>query len=153
MYLLSDALHRAERLFGQREASVLGDRRLTYAAFADRCRRLAGVLAGMGVGRGDRVAILAANGPQYLEAYFAVPGMGAVLVPLNNRLAVPEHAYCLSDAGVSVLLADQANAAVAGQLAGQVKEVLLLDETYDSRLAAATPLALGADPSGTPLDT
>jgi acyl-CoA synthetase (AMP-forming)/AMP-acid ligase II len=84
--------------------------RLTYRELADRCRRLAGALQSAGVGVGDRVAVLVANGHRYLECYFALPGMGAVMVPLNNRLARPELSYILEDGGVHTLLVDDAYA-------------------------------------------
>jgi non-ribosomal peptide synthetase component E (peptide arylation enzyme) len=72
---LADALRRAEKLFGEREAAICCGSRLTYGGMAARCRRLAGGLQGLGVEPGDRVATLMVNCHRYLEAYFAVPGM------------------------------------------------------------------------------
>ena len=79
-------LHRAARVFPDRAAIVHGERRITYAGMLTRCRRLASALARAGVGKGDTVAILAPNIPEMLEAHYAVPGLGAVLCPINTRL-------------------------------------------------------------------
>jgi acyl-CoA synthetase (AMP-forming)/AMP-acid ligase II len=96
---LADPLHRAERLHGDQIAVIDGDTQLSYRHLADRCRRLARALVSRGVCKGDRIAVLMNNGHRYLESYFAVPGMGAVLVPLNNRHTVAEHLAILEDAG------------------------------------------------------
>ncbi len=72
---------------------------LTYAAFAARIEAAARALKSeLGVGRGDRVAILAANHPDYLVLLYACARLGAMLVPLNWRLAVPEQLFILTDA-------------------------------------------------------
>src|SRR3954454_19280904 len=110
---LWETLRRAETLYRDSTAFVDGDHRASYAELADRCRRLSGALQASGVGPGDRVAVLMGNGHRYLECYFAIPGMGAVVVPLNNRLAVPELRYILEDAGVHTLIADEAYTATA----------------------------------------
>src|SRR3954465_4286607 len=83
-----------------------------------------------------------ANGHRYLECYFALPGMGAVMVPLNNRLAIPELRYILEDAGVHTLIADETYAGVAAQLDGSVKQVLVGPPAYEAALAAAVPAVL-----------
>ena len=62
----------------------------------------------LGVGRGDRVAILAANHPDYLVLLYACARLGALLVPLNWRLAVPEQLFILRDASAKVLLVQDA---------------------------------------------
>jgi long-chain acyl-CoA synthetase len=146
--LIPDALRRAEKLFGSKPAVVDGDLRLDYRELATRCRRLAGALAGLSVGRGDRVAVLMANGHRYLECLFAVPGMGGVVVPLNNRLAVPEHRYILEDAGVRVLIVDGAHAEIGRQLATSVQSVVVAPDEYDRLLDAAPELGLGDEAIG-----
>ena len=130
--LIPDALRRAEKLYGHKLAVADGDMRFTYRELATRCRRLARGLAAIGVERGDRVATLMANGHRYLECLFAVPAMGAVVVPLNNRLAVPEHRYILEDAAVRVLVVDETYADVGERLAGSVKEVLVAPRDYEA---------------------
>ncbi|MBH5368933.1 class I adenylate-forming enzyme family protein [Bradyrhizobium glycinis] len=91
-------------------------RRLTYAAFAARIERTATALKReLGVGRGDRVAILSLNRPDYLVLLYACARLGAMLVPLNWRLAVAEQLFILGDAGAKVLVLEQA---FSGVLAG-----------------------------------
>src|SRR5919108_4698859 len=86
-------LRRAARLFPDKVAVVDGERRDTYRTLAARVNRLSNALRRMGVGRGDKVAVLSPNGHRLLEAFFAVPQLGAVLTPLNYRLSAPEFAY------------------------------------------------------------
>ncbi|MEE9275003.1 MAG: long-chain fatty acid--CoA ligase, partial [bacterium] len=69
---------------------------------------LAAALAGLGVGPGDRVGVLLYNCPEFLEAHFAICRLGAIIVPLNFRLAGPEFAYILGDAGACVLITEAA---------------------------------------------
>ncbi|MDA9533822.1 class I adenylate-forming enzyme family protein [Bradyrhizobium sp. CCBAU 25338] len=84
-------------------------KRLSYAAFAARIERTATALKQeLGVGRGDRVAILSLNRPDYLVLLYACARLGAILVPLNWRLAIAEQLFILSDAGAKVLLLEQA---------------------------------------------
>ena len=147
MQSIADMLRRAERLYGPKEAAADGDRHYTYAEIAERCRRLASGLSSLGVERGDRVATLMANGHRYLEAYFGIPGSGAVLVPLNNRHAIPEHQYALDDAGAKVLIVDAAHAAIAEQLKAPGRTVLVAPDEYEALLSRSepTPLAGPAD--------
>ena len=85
-------LDRAAAVFADRTAIIDGERRFTYRELSDRCRRLAGALAGTGAGREDRVAALCANSHVMLELHHAVPMTGAVLVTLNTRLSEDEMA-------------------------------------------------------------
>ncbi|MBI1383947.1 MAG: long-chain-fatty-acid--CoA ligase [Rhizobiales bacterium] len=100
-------LERAAAIFPDRLAVIDSGRRFTYRAFRERCVRLASALAGMGVGAGDTVAILAQNSPALLEAHYAVPMLGAVLNPINIRLDAPSIAFCLEHGEAKVLLADR----------------------------------------------
>jgi fatty-acyl-CoA synthase len=79
-------------------------RRFSYPTFVERLGRLANVLSAAGVGMGDRVGVLDWDSHRYLECYFAVPMMGAVLMMANPRLAPEQLAYTLNHAGVKVLL-------------------------------------------------
>nr|WP_249786563.1 MULTISPECIES: long-chain fatty acid--CoA ligase [unclassified Bradyrhizobium] len=91
--------------------------RLSYAAFAARIERTATALKGeLGVGRGDRVAILSLNRPDYLVLLYACARLGAMLVPLNWRLAVAEQLFILGDAGTKVLVLEQAFSGVLAEL-------------------------------------
>jgi fatty-acyl-CoA synthase len=79
---------------------------LSYGDLATRARSYANALLELGVGRGDRVALLLYNSVEYLLAYFAVTRIGAVAVRLNFRLTGEELEYVLTDSGSTVLLAD-----------------------------------------------
>lgn len=96
-------MRRARRLYPQREAVVDGDTRLTYAQFFDRCDRWSACLAQLGVAQGDRVAYIAPNMLAHLEGYYAVPQLGAVLVPINFRLIAAEFAYIIAHSGATVV--------------------------------------------------
>ncbi len=95
---------RRARRTPDRVAVIHAGDRLTYAQMHDRVTRLAHGLRGLGVGRGDRVAYLGPNHPAFLETLFAVGTLGAILVPLNTRLAAPELARHLADSGSRVLI-------------------------------------------------
>ncbi|WP_428487927.1 acyl-CoA synthetase [Rhodopila sp.] len=99
-------LSRAARIYPQRVAVIHGTRRITYAAFLDRARRLASALAWAGVGQGDTVAIMAPNTPEMLEAHYAVPMLGAVLCCINIRLDAPAVGFILRHSDAKVVLTD-----------------------------------------------
>jgi fatty-acyl-CoA synthase len=99
-------MRRARRLYHTREAVVDGDLRLTYTEFVDRCQRWAGYLREAGVRPGDRVAYIAPNTHANLEGYYAVPMLGAVLVPLNYRLTADDFQYLITHSGATVVCAD-----------------------------------------------
>jgi fatty-acyl-CoA synthase len=96
-------LRYAEQQLPAKTAVVCGDHRFSYAEFGDRAARLAGALRASGVQAGDRVAFLSMNCHRLLEAYFGVIDAGAVLLPLNYRLAAQELAYVLNDSGATAL--------------------------------------------------
>lgn len=137
---VTDALHYAEWYHGSRAALLDGDRTVSYTEFADRCRRLAAVLAAHGVGHGDRVATLLSNRQENIELTFAVPGLGAALVPLNTRLAPPELRAILQDCTPRILITDDTAARTAAAMADVVPVVL---DVADIDLAAHEPRALG----------
>ena len=94
---------RARKLYGGREAVVDGELRLTYEQLFDRCDRWSAVLQGMGVKKGDRVAYIAPNTHEQLESFYAVPQIGAVLVPINYRLTADDFVYITKHSGARVL--------------------------------------------------
>jgi fatty-acyl-CoA synthase len=108
---LPTILRRAESMFGDKEiVTRLPDKsihRYTYRDFAIRVKRLAVALQQLGVRQGDRVATLSWNHYQHLEAYFAVPCMGAVVHPLNLRLSPDDLGYIANHAGDKILIVDQ----------------------------------------------
>src|SRR2546425_5863739 len=100
-------LRYAEQQYPCKTAVVCGNERFAYSQFAKRVSRLAGALRQAGVQPGDRVAFLSMNCHRLLEAYYGVPEAGAVLLPLNVRLAPHELAYILNDAGATVLFLEK----------------------------------------------
>ena len=96
---------RTRRLHGHREGVVDGDLRLTYEQFFGRCDRWSAALQGLGVAPGDRVATIAPNTHAQLEAFYAVPQIGAVLVPINYRLTAEDFVYILNHSGATVVCA------------------------------------------------
>lgn len=106
MNLVQGLLH-ARKVAGSRQAVVCGQTRLTWNEVERRSDGLARGLAELGVQRGDRVAVLMLNCHRYLELYFACARMGAVIVPLNIRLAPPEIVFILNDSEAKILVVDK----------------------------------------------
>ena len=94
---------RAGRLYADKEAVVEGNKRFTYAEFFDRCDRWSSALQKLGVAQGDRVAYIAPNTHSHLEGYYAVPQIGAVLVPINFRLLAEDFEYILNHCGAKAV--------------------------------------------------
>lgn len=139
---------RARSLYGGREAVVDGADRWTFEQFFERCDRWSGVLQRRGVGAGDRVAYIAPNTHAHLEGYYAVPQIGAVIVPLNYRLLPTDWVYMLNHSGCRVVCAHAdfigAVESVRDQLPG-VEHFIALEgehpgwEGYERLLAASDP--------------
>ena len=100
-----DFARRTRRLHGDREAVVDGELRLSYRQFFDRCDRWSTALQGLGVAQGDRVATIAPNTHAQLESFYAVPQIGAVLVPINYRLTAEDFVFIVNHSGTTVLCA------------------------------------------------
>ena len=94
---------RARKLYPKRDAVVDGSRRLNYEEFFDRCDRWSAALQTLGVKQGDRVAYIAPNTLAQLESFYAVPQIGAVLVPLNYRLIADDFAYLINHSGARIV--------------------------------------------------
>jgi fatty-acyl-CoA synthase len=101
-----DFLRRAAYMYPETIAVVDAERRYSYRQLAERSWRLANALRSAGLRKGDRVATLLFNSSPMLEAHFAVPAAGGVLVAINNRLASPEVGYILEHSGARFLLLD-----------------------------------------------
>src|SRR3981189_361575 len=111
--VLSDLIERNAAFTPDKPATIFEGDILSYSAFSARIEQTARALkAEYGVSRGDRVAILCLNRPDYLVLLYACARLGAMLVPLNWRLAVAEQLFILSDASAKVLILEQAFAAV-----------------------------------------
>jgi fatty-acyl-CoA synthase len=129
---------------------LASERRLTYAAFDARIARLASHLhEALKVGRGDRVAVLALNTTDTLEVQFACGRLGAVFVPLNTRLTVPELHFIVGDCAPKVMVhdTDLAETALAvAKLCNTASTLLFgLDGSYERAIASAKPLAGSED--------
>ena len=124
-----DFARRTRRLHADREAVVDGAKRFSYRQFFERCDRFSSALLGLGVVQGDRVAYLAPNTHQNLEGYYAVPQIGAVIVPMNYRLSADDFAYLINHSGARVVCVDRdhldAIESVRDQLSGVIAFVAL----------------------------
>jgi fatty-acyl-CoA synthase len=99
-------LRYAREQFPDKVGVVCGERRLTYAEFAERTSRLAGALVAAGAMPGDRIAFLSTNCHRLLEGYYGVLEAGCVLLPLNIRLGAQELAFVLNDARARFLFVE-----------------------------------------------
>jgi len=139
---------RARRLYASREAVVDRELRLSYAQFFDRCDRWSNALQQLGVKPGDRVAYIAPNTHAQLESFYAVPQIGAVLVPINYRLTAEDFAYIINHSGARIVCAhsDYLDAVdgIRAQLPNVEKFVALEGSqdgwlNYEAMLADAAP--------------
>jgi fatty-acyl-CoA synthase len=124
-------LARAARIWPGRTAIIHGARRITYAQYLDRSRRLASALRRAGVGPGDVVAALLPNIPEMLEAHMGVPMAHAVLCPINTRLDAPTVRFILGHSGAKVLLLDREFAALVNAALGgfvNTPRIIIVDD-------------------------
>ncbi len=147
-----DFARRTRRLHADREAVVDGDLRLSYRQFFDRCDRWSSALQALGVAQSDRVATIAPNTHAQLESFYAVPQLGAVLVPINYRLTAEDFTYIVNHSGATVVcVAGEYLAAVDGvrDLMPQVRHFVAFEGAdpggadgwidYEAAIAAADP--------------
>jgi long-chain acyl-CoA synthetase len=139
-------LRRAVRVAPERSAVRCGEIDLTYAETWQRARRLIGALQRLGVGAGDRVAVVGRNCHRYLELYQAVPGAGIVLVPLNQRHTAAELHYALEDSGAKVLFVGEG----VDCPRDVVETVIDLEDGYESLLDGSPAVDF---PDDLPADT
>jgi fatty-acyl-CoA synthase len=130
-------LERTAYAFPRRIGVVDGERRLSWADARERVRRLAVALQGTGIQKGDRVAFLAPNTSELLEAHYGVPAAGAVLVAINVRLMPDEIAYIVSHSGARLVVVDRSLAHLVAGL--EVEHLLVTGEggSYEALLASA----------------
>jgi fatty-acyl-CoA synthase len=145
-------LRHAERQYPGRTAIVCGPRRYSYEQFGERVGLLAGALLEAGIQSGDRVAYLGVNTHRLMEAYYGVLEAGAILLPLNIRLAPAELTYVLNDAGATVLFIEQpfiplvdsfreslSTVKIFIQLDGTPEAGWMAGDNYDTMLRRARP--------------
>ncbi|NUN04078.1 MAG: AMP-binding protein, partial [Bryobacteraceae bacterium] len=130
-------LSRSAFVYGDRIAVIDGERRFTYAQLQERVHRLAGALRKLGIGPGDRVAVLSPNTVMALEPHYGVPLMGAVLVMLNTRLAATELQWILNHCEAKVLLVDPSLAGQMEPLREQMPALEHFITDYEGLLAGA----------------
>src|SRR5678815_1677772 len=112
---------RARALYADRDAVVDGNLRLTYSQFFERCDRWSTALQRLGVKQGDRVAYIAPNSHAQLESFYAVPQIGAVLVPINFRLVADDFRYLIQHSGATVVCAGADHIAAVDSIRSDLK--------------------------------
>lgn len=151
MMHLTQGLHRGVQQSPDAPMTVFAGRTRTFTEVRDRVARLAGGLRSLGVGSGDRVAILALNSDDYHEALLAVPWADAVLNPQNIRWSPAEIAFALNDSGTTAVLVDDAFAGMVPTLVADVPSLQAIVHwgagdppagavPYESLLAASEPI-------------
>lgn len=133
------------RWWGGRAAFIHGGRTVTYREFDVRTRQLVSVLRDAGLGPGARIGILSGDSPAYYELFFACAQIGAVLTPLNHRLAPREVEYQIKDASMTHVVLDRAYEELARNSGLTELRHWWLDDSYQSAIADAPAAELVAD--------
>ena len=138
-------LRRAAYVFPHNPAVINGARRYDWRTLAERVNRCANRLRDLGLQKHDRVAVLCPNTPAILEAHFAIPLAGGIIVALNTRLSTPEIDYILRHSGATFLIVDAELAPLVADLDLGALHVVRVDDTgqpddpYEAWLAAGSP--------------
>lgn len=143
MYSFANMLRRAVLVNRHGIATRFEGRQTSWAETLERVQRLASALQRLGIGPGDRVAILAGNSDLYVELLFAIPWAGGVVVPINTRLASEEIAHCLADSGSRLLIVDDGFLRAARQLHALAPELAQL--VYAGHVAGAAADCVNLD--------
>ncbi len=114
---------RTRRLHAQREAVVDGDRRFTYEQLFDRCDRASAAWLALGLAQGDRVATVAPNTHAHIEQFYAVPQVGAVVVPIHAGLTVDDFAALIRHCGAKIVCASREYVDLIESVRAQLVEV------------------------------
>jgi fatty-acyl-CoA synthase len=138
-------LERSALVFPGKIAIVHGDRKYTYYEFAERVNRLASGLRNIGMQKHDRVAFLCPNTPTMLEAHYAVPAAGGILVAINTRLNSQEVGFILKHSGSKFLFVDAELQPLVEPLNLEGVQIMRIDDTglptdpYELFLASGSP--------------
>ncbi len=144
-------LYKRAMLSPKLEALVVGDVRRSYRELNERSNRVANAMLKMGIKRGDRVAVLALNEPEYLELYYGLGKIGVVLVPLNFRLAPPEVAYIANDCKAETFVFGKEFAPVVEAIRDQIPaETFLAIMDTPPDWAQSYEAVIGAAPTDEP---
>lgn len=149
---ISSLLRRAVQIAPNGTATIFADRQQSWTDLQGRVARLAGALQGLGMGPGDRVALLSLNSDRFIEYFFATVWGGGAMMPMNIRWSPAECAYALNDAGVGILLIDDSFAKAASAIRAEVpglKTVVYCGDgatpdgmqNYEDILSTADPVA------------
>jgi len=145
-------LERSTRVYPDKTAVMYGDRRYSYREFQSRIHRLANALRSSGIAPGDKVVFICPNTPPLLEAHFAVPMIGAVLVCLNIHLSTGEYRYIIDHSDAGAVFVDSEYAAVIKAIRDDLDKVELfvtINDTVTSQLLPGPDyedfIARGAD--------
>src|ERR687890_2531149 len=136
-------LRRSAYMFPEKTAAVYGERRYSYRELEERVNRLSSRLRDSGLQKGDRVAFLCFNTPPQLEAHFAVPAAGLVLVAINTRLGKDEVTYIVEHSGAKMVFVDAELEKLLADVEGV--ETVRMDDTgeqgdpYEDYLAEGSP--------------
>lgn len=149
-------LERSARVYPQKDAVVYGKVRYSYAEFQERVLRLANALKSIGIRENDKVAFICPNIPPMLEAHFAVPMIGAVLVSINIRLSAREIVFILNHSETKALFCDNEFASAVTPSLSEIPNVAtfvnicdvsadrpLPGQEYENFLSGASPQAAG----------
>ena len=150
----TDFLNRALAVYGNKEAVVCGENRLTYNQLGARVNRWSNALLGLGLKKGDRVAILSQNDHRLIEAFFGAPQIGLITMPMNFRLTPSDFEYILNHGKARALIVEGGLAGQIDAIRGKLKSVehfiLIADSgrqtestwiDYEQLLSAAQPEA------------
>jgi fatty-acyl-CoA synthase len=139
---MSELLDLFGRIDPKRPAIRFEETRLDHGGFATLVETWARRLAGAGIAAGDRVALLSANRPDYPALVFACAKLGAILVPMNWRLAQAEHQFILDDCGAKLLLAERGFAGARAPRVAILGEEALPEASYGHGRADEAPVLL-----------
>jgi fatty-acyl-CoA synthase len=143
--LIKQLLHAPMMQAPQREIVYRDLRRLTYAELRGRIGRLASALAALGVQPGDTVGVLDWESNRYLEAFFAIPMMGAVLQTVNVRLSPEQVAYTIDHAGASTLLVNDEFVDLVQSILPKLSKVKTIVALRDRSASAAGQLQFSGE--------
>jgi acyl-CoA synthetase (AMP-forming)/AMP-acid ligase II len=144
---LASAILANARIDSAREAIAFEGRHWTHAEFAERVRRLANALIGLGVVPGDRVCVLLTNCPQFLESFFAITAIGALYVPLNTLLTPREYLLLMGDCRpIAIITSTRFGETIAAAEAlDSVRAVILVEGATGAQLDYEALIAAAAD--------
>src|SRR5262245_46150543 len=155
-----EMLTRPARLYPERVAIIFQGQRLTFRELDERANALAHALRGLGIGRGDRVAVFMTNRPEYVVSFFALARLGAVPTPMNPAYREREVAYQLADAAAVAVIVQPDLAGLVRTVRGELprlRQVIVLgsgapDEPETRRFAELLAAAPPTPPPAIQLD-